>query len=222
MKTKYIKYFTVLLITLPAFFSCMGLNTDIQLNQNGSGRVSFEYSISASLSDIGLMDGNMDWPSVPIGDKDFERAINRLDGAKLVSYSSRKKGDDLYVNAVADFDNIETLLELLGDSASYADNCLTFELLDDYELEEFEEMDEAGKALLALIKTASKGKKITLDFAVSGKTSALTVTDANGKPLTSEDASSLQITGEGKKVSFSIDTDQIFDLYRGLVVTIKW
>ena len=93
--------------------SCLGISLDISLNSNGSGNVDLEYRISKSLDSLGRLDGNERWNTIPVGRADFERTLDRLNGIKLLSFSSKDEERDIIINARMEFETIHALLSFL-------------------------------------------------------------------------------------------------------------
>lgn len=106
--------------------SCLGASMDITVRENGSGRIVLEYRVSQMLESIGRLDGNKDWPAIPVGREDFERSVARIPGLRLSSFSAReaaaKPGSaaDLVTRAVLDFDDTTALLAFLDRTGSRA------------------------------------------------------------------------------------------------------
>jgi hypothetical protein len=104
----------VLFVFAGAFCSCVGLKTDIVLKADGTGTVNLEYRISGEFQRIGALDGNARWPSVPVGQADFERTISSMEGLRLLSFSTGKEGPSLIYRAALSFSKLEDILPLLG------------------------------------------------------------------------------------------------------------
>jgi hypothetical protein len=102
------------------FCSCVGLKTEITLKADGTGTLLMEYRISREFMDIGALDGNARWPSVPVGRADFERSIGRMEGLKLISFSATEDNSDLLYKASVGFSKLEDILPLLDHSGEAA------------------------------------------------------------------------------------------------------
>jgi hypothetical protein len=100
-------------LLLFALASCVGAKAEITLNASGGGRLALEYRVSRQFEAIGALDGNTRWPSVPVGKADFERSLERLEGLKLLSFSSKEEGPDLVTRALIGFSRLEDILPLL-------------------------------------------------------------------------------------------------------------
>jgi hypothetical protein len=104
----------VLFVFAALLCSCIGLKTDIVLKADGTGTVTMEYRISREFQDIGALDGNARWPTVPVGQADFERTISRMEGLRLLSFSTKEEGPNLLYRAAVGFSKLEDILPLLG------------------------------------------------------------------------------------------------------------
>ncbi|MCL2602070.1 MAG: hypothetical protein FWD91_04570, partial [Treponema sp.] len=100
--------------------SCFGVSADITLNANGSGTIALEYRVSQALDALGRLDGNERWNTIPVGQADFQRTIDRLPDMRLVSCSSRQDARDVIISARMEFSSIEGLLAFLDASGRRA------------------------------------------------------------------------------------------------------
>ena len=215
MKKKYLIRLIFCLMVILIFSSCLGLSMDIAMKRDGSGRVVLEYIMPSVLQNLGILDGNESWPTIPIGRADFQRAIEGIDGARLVSFSSREKGKDYFINAVLDFDNPQALAKIIGEGTSLSDGKLSFIFLDK------EDLQNIDADLIELFKSGQEGKKLSLSFTKDGSTSGLKITDNQGNEIQPSETAG-QVVSSGKKVSFSIDSMNLFDYTDGLEVHITW
>jgi hypothetical protein len=97
-------------------FSCIGTGSSLRLRADGSGTIQLEYRLAKELERLGKLDGNERWLPVPVGRADMERTVNRVEGLRLVSFSSREDGKDLVYSARLDFDSPEALTAFLDAS----------------------------------------------------------------------------------------------------------
>ena len=107
------KPFLLLPLLILIFNSCIGISADIQMRRDGSFRLVLEYRISRMAETIGRLDGNEIWQFIPTGRADFERTIARIDGVRLVSFSSRERTSDIVNNITLDFKDAQALLNFL-------------------------------------------------------------------------------------------------------------
>jgi hypothetical protein len=208
-----LKRIIFLLLIIPVFSSCIGLSMDIQLRKDGSARLNMEYRISGMAEVIGKLDGNQNWPIVPVGRADWERTMERIDGANLVSFSSRERQREVITVVALNFDNIESLLKFL-ESAGASMSTGRLDLTINKPLSSAIDAD-----LLELVRQVSDGYKFDISFTAEGN-SSLTVTDGNGKEIPIPN--SAQVVSSGKKTSLSIAIAEIFTLTDGLGIKFTW
>jgi hypothetical protein len=110
----------LLLFAALIFSSCVGASMEIVLRQDGSGTIVLEYRLSRELDSLGKLDGNENWPPVPVGKADFERSAARIEGLSLRSFSERTAAADRVCQAKFDFASLEALLMLLDSSGQRA------------------------------------------------------------------------------------------------------
>jgi hypothetical protein len=204
-----------LLLILTFFSSCIGLSMDIQLRKDGSARLVMEYRISGMAEVIGKLDGNENWPIIPVGRADWERTIERISGASLVSFSSRQNQQDIITNVTLNFDNTEAMLKFLdpaGKRASLIANQL--ELIINEPLS-----TTINDHLLELVRQVTERYTFTISFSAEGN-SNLIITDGNKKEIPIP--SSAQVISSGKKTSLSIAIYEIVTSTDGLGVRFTW
>ena len=206
---------TFLLLILIVFSSCIGLSMDIQLRKDGSARLTMEYRISNMAEVIGKLDGNENWPIVPVGRADWERTTERVDGARLVSFSSRQNKQDIVTVVTLNFDNTEAMLKFLDSAGKRASlGAGRFELIINEPVSV-----PINNNLLELVQQVTDGYTFTISFTAE-KNSNLTVIDGNGKEIPIPQ--NAQAVKSGKKVSLSIDIYEIITLADGLGVKFTW
>jgi len=213
-----------LLAFILLFNSCIGLSVDIQMNRNGSGKVFFEYQISRMVENLGLFDGNESMPAIPISKTDWERTVSRNPGLKLVSYSSKVSGADTIRNVTIEYANEDALKALLGGNytgkvsinreggAGTIDISLMDEPL-------FSNDDTYNENTLSLINNFMKGYRFAISFSATGN-SLLALTDKDGTIISSPQTAQAVLTG--RKVSFSIDITELYNLNNGLGIRFIW
>jgi hypothetical protein len=110
----------LLLFAALLFSSCVGASMEIVLRQDGSGTIALEYRLSRELESLGKLDGNENWPPIPVGKADFERSAARIEGLSLRSFSERASAADRVYQAKFDFSSLEALVMFLDSSGQRA------------------------------------------------------------------------------------------------------
>jgi hypothetical protein len=95
------------------FASCFGMSSDITIAKDGSGTAQLVYRISEDLLALGTLDGNENFPSIPVGEEDFKRTIERIDGLTLTSFSSKKEDINRVYTVKFNFLTIDALIKFL-------------------------------------------------------------------------------------------------------------
>ncbi len=94
--------------------SCLSTETTVTLRENGSGTVDFVYRIDREAWETGVFDDSDAARPIPVGRRDFDRAVLQIDGLRLRSHRI-SRGDDLVtVSARIDFAHLDALRALLG------------------------------------------------------------------------------------------------------------
>jgi hypothetical protein len=213
------KYCTFLLPVLLIFSSCIGISADIQMNRDGSGRMILEYRFSRISESVGRLDGNERWNIIPTGRADLQRTVDRIEGLRLTSFSSREDEYDTVNRATLDFNDTDALLKFLdpqGRRAKFTreNNANKLQLILNEPIS-----SQIDGDLLALMKQVSMGYKASVSFSAPGS-AQLTLTDGAGNPL--PPPSGAQVVPSGRKVSVTLDTAEILNLSGGLGVIFTW
>jgi len=208
----------ILLLTLN---SCIGISLSIQMNKDGSGKLTMEYRISKMINNLGALDGNESMPSIPVGKTDWERTLNRIPGAKLASYSSVEEKQDTVIKAVIDYKDDKSLLLLLD---SYGDKTSINRQGQSGKLELILLKDSVDNStydedLLDLMRVFMDGYNFSINFIGQGN-STLAVTDGASNVITPQ--SSAKTVLSGKSVSYSIGIMDLLDIKDGLGFRISW
>ncbi len=113
-------YRLCVLAVVPFFISCVGVKADIAIQRSGGGTIALAYRISRMVESMGKMDGNERWLPLPAGRPDLERTVARIDGLSLRSFSSKQDEQDVSVDAVLDFTNLQALVSFLDSTGRSA------------------------------------------------------------------------------------------------------
>ncbi|MDR1229997.1 MAG: hypothetical protein LBK61_01205 [Spirochaetaceae bacterium] len=185
----------VYILAVLLFSSCIGIKTDIEVKRDLSGTARLVYTVSQELLDSGTLDGNENWPVIPVGKADFERTAARINGLELRSYHERKQGGDRLFEVALAFDHVSALSAFLGDNGQQfvyktENGSHVFTVL-------FNNKPEGGQpqtyddALSSLVRTAFTGYQF--DFSISVPGDEKTYTALMADLLTSAQAEMLEI-----------------------------
>jgi hypothetical protein len=202
--------------------SCLGVAADISIRADGSGTIALEYRVSQMLESLGRLDGNENWPAIPVGKADFERSLARTLGLRLSSFSVKdvphaSGGRDLLTKAVLEFKDTAALLAFLDTTGSRASlvqenrnsqtaNVLRLVLLDPSD-------GPAHADILSLLRQVSAGYDLSISVSTP-KNATLAVTPSS--------VPAARVVSRGKKVSFAIGMGDLLELDEGLAVEVSW
>jgi hypothetical protein len=220
-----VRQFLVIFILMFTLNSCIGLSLNIQMNKDGSGKLTMEYAISKMINNLGALDGNESMPSIPVGKTDWERTVERIPGAKLTSYSYDDGKKDTVIKVVINYKDEQTLLSLLdpfGEKSSIKrqgqSGNLDLILLGD-SINDSIDYSMYDEDLLDLIRVFMDDYNISISFSGPGN-STLAVTDRKGDVVPVQ--SGAQTILSGKKVSYSIGIMDLLELKDGLGLRFSW
>jgi len=208
--------------------SCLGVAADISIRADGSGTIALEYRVSQMLESLGRLDGNENWPAIPVGKADFERSIARIPGLRLSSFSAKdiphsSGGRDLLTKVTLEFKDTAALLAFLDSTGSLSAagnhatlvqetrnaqtaNVLRLVLLDPSD-------SPANADLRSLLREVSAGYELSISVSAP-KNAAISMTPSS--------VPAARLTSRGKKVSCTIGMGDILELNEGLALEIVW
>jgi len=211
-------FLTVIVLT---FNSCLGLSMDIQLNSGGSGKLFIEYKISKMLGNIGSLDGNENWLTIPVGENDWRRTLARIDGASLSSFSMSETGQDNIIKVIVDYDNLKTLLMIIDPEGKYSsadirNNSGQFNIV-------FKNSDlsryNIDQNMIPLINSMFEGYNFSVSF-IAPVNSRFSITNGEGRNLILP--SSAQVVQSGRKTSFTVGMAYFFNTKDDIDLKFNW
>jgi hypothetical protein len=113
---KKVSIIALLGILVLSLSSCLGVNSNVTIRQNGSGTIQLEYRLSRMFEALGKLDGNEKQLPLPVSRTDFERTISRVPGLQLTSYATSQDQKDILVKAELSFANLDALTGFLDAS----------------------------------------------------------------------------------------------------------
>jgi len=199
--------------------SCIGLSMDIQLNRDGSSRLTMIYNISRVLYNMGELDGNVQMPSIPLSRQDLQRTLDRIPGSRLASYSNRETTRDIIINTVIEFPNTQTLVSFLNSNVSNI-SINHNGLSGNFDMIIHNESSSAhSENLKELARQSFDGYNFSISFSAPAN-STMTITDGAGNAINTP--SSAQAALSGRRVSLQMNMfDSIFT-DNGLGVKFNW
>ncbi|MDR2865703.1 MAG: hypothetical protein LBV68_08850 [Spirochaetaceae bacterium] len=107
-------YIVLLIVTSLLFCACFGIKSDVLIRGNGSGTLSMEYRIAEKLLKLGTQDGNENFPVIPVGQEDFKRTVDRIEGLELKAFSSKKENEDIIYQVKIEYSTLSALAQFMN------------------------------------------------------------------------------------------------------------
>ncbi|MCX7788784.1 MAG: hypothetical protein N2442_13935 [Spirochaetes bacterium] len=101
-------------LVLGTLSSCVDLETKIELNQDGSGKLELVYIVSSALVQLGSTTSPGVSLPLPIAEGDFRQTVSSIPGLSLQSYARKDEPDKSIIQALLTFSSLSDLNSLFG------------------------------------------------------------------------------------------------------------
>ncbi len=98
--------------TSVALISCIGIESHVTFNRDGSGVLKVEYRVAKSLANLGK-EGASKLP-LPVDEQELRQAVSEVKGLKLVGVTRREDEKDIFISAEIGFERIESVAQVEG------------------------------------------------------------------------------------------------------------
>jgi len=182
--------FSFLALILPLLFvSCLGIDAEARIGNDGAVDLAMNYTVSAALDEIGKLGANAAYLPLPVGRDDLELAARRA-GGELRSWSRKDDAESFVVTAALRFPNAAAFAAFLdpeGKMASYTESAgkstLTMRLSEgtapaDKDLVEFIRVAFSDYAVSIRVSTPRAPASLE-GFTVSGRTASFSMKAAD-------------------------------------------
>jgi hypothetical protein len=153
--------------------SCIGVDSTINISRDGSGTIEVQYRVSEELQSLGELDGNESRPTVPVGELDIRRSVDRIEGLSLESFTEKRQGPERLYTVTLSFTGIDALTAFLNDSlgrASLTRNSLSLSLSEggklDSSLKDLIRQQSQGYTFRLRVQSALGGTVKNFDYAI--------------------------------------------------------
>ncbi len=103
MKTLLLPILAVVLLS-----SCIGIDSQITLQNDGSGTLLLNYRISQLMKNLDVAKSDWHLP-LPVSREDFQRTVDSISGLKLVSLTQREDERDVLIDARLEFTGVQAI-----------------------------------------------------------------------------------------------------------------
>jgi hypothetical protein len=197
--------FVVVLAGLLA--SCIGIESDILIRQDGSGVLNLSYTISQFIKNIDAGRSEKQLP-LPVNEEDFLRSTEGIEGLRLIDLDEREDEQNVYISAEIEFDGVEAVNALgregqIGITLETRGNTTTFRQLI-YDASGGEEISEDS---LEMMRTFFEGYELVYSVTVPAEVRDYTLGD---------------LSPDGRTVTYTSTVPEILASPEPLVLEVTW
>ena len=113
-KNNRILYGLSLILAMILFSSCLDIDAEIEVSENGSGTLKMDYAVSAFAANLGRIENEQKLIAFPLAREDFERAAKMIDGLTLNSYSLKETAEEILISVEIYFASLNSLSRLFS------------------------------------------------------------------------------------------------------------
>ena len=187
--------------------SCIGIESEIRIRQDGSGVLRLSYTVSQYIKNIDAGRSEKQLP-LPVNEEDFRRSTESIEGLRLNNLEEREDEDNIYIQAELEFDNVEAVNALgrdgqIGITLETRGGTTTFRQMI-YEGQQGEEITEES---LEMIETFFEGYELVYSVTV---------------PDEVRDHTLGELGSDGRTVTYTITVPEILKSSEPLVLEVVW
>jgi hypothetical protein len=187
--------------------SCIGIESDIRIRQDGSGVLTLSYTVSQFIKNIDAGRSEKQLP-LPVNGDEFRRSAERVDGLRLTGLEEQEDEENIYIQAELEFDSVDAVNALgrdgqLGISLETQGGTTTFRQLI-YQGQQGEEITEES---LEMIATFFEGYELVYSVTV---------------PAQVRDHSLGVLAPDGRTVTYTVTVPEILKNLEPLVLEVTW
>ncbi len=98
----------ILVLTVVLLSSCIGIESEILLRQDGTGVLTLSYQISQFMKNIDAGREEKQLP-LPINEEEFVRTTEGIEGLRLTDIDEREDEENVYIRAKLEFDSVDAV-----------------------------------------------------------------------------------------------------------------
>lgn len=187
--------------------SCIGIESEIRIRQDGSGVLRLSYTVSQYIKNIDAGRSEKQLP-LPVNEEDFRRSAESIEGLRLNNLEEREDEDNIYIQAELEFDNVEAVNALgrdgqIGITLETQGGTTTFRQLI-YQGQQGEEITEES---LEMIETFFEGYELVYSVTV---------------PDEVRDHTLGELGSDGRTVTYTVTVPEILKSSEPLVLEVVW
>ena len=200
-------FFCIVVVIVVLLSSCIGIESDLRIRQDGSGVLTLSYTVSQFIKNIDAGRSEKQLP-LPVNEEEFRRSAERIEGLRLTDLEEREDEENVYIRAELEFDNVEAVNALgregqLGITLETQGGTTTFRQLI-YEGQQGEEVTEES---LKMIETFFEGYELVYSVTV---------------PAQVRDYTLGVLAPDGRTVTYTTTVPDILRTSEPLVLEVVW
>ena len=200
-------FFCIVVVIVVLLSSCIGIESDLRIRQDGSGVLTLSYTVSQFIKNIDAGRSEKQLP-LPVNEEEFRRSAERIEGLRLTDLEEREDEENVYIRAELEFDNVEAVNALgregqLGITLETQGGTTTFRQLI-YEGQQGEEVTEES---LKMIETFFEGYELVYSVTV---------------PAQVRDHTLGVLAPDGRTVTYTTTVPDILRTSEPLVLEVVW
>ena len=197
----------IVILTVVLLSSCIGIESEILLRQDGTGVLTLSYKISQFMKNIDAGREEKQLP-LPVNEEEFVRTAEGIEGLRLTDIDEREDEENVYIRAELEFDSVDAVNALgragqIGISLENQGNTNTFRQV----IFAGQEGEEITEDSLEMIETFFQGYDLVY---------AITV------PLQVKSHSLGYLSADGRTVTYTITVPEILKASQPLVLEVAW
>ena len=197
----------ILVLTVVLLSSCIGIESEILLRQDGTGVLTLSYQISQFMKNIDAGREEKQLP-LPVNEEEFVRTAEGIEGLRLTDIDEREDEENVYIRAELEFDSVDAVNALgragqIGISLENQGTTNTFRQV----IFAGQEGEEITEDSLEMIETFFQGYDLVYAITVPSQVKSHSLGD---------------LSADGRTVTYTITVPEILKASQPLVLEVDW
>jgi len=197
----------ILILTVVLLSSCIGIESEILLRQDGTGVLTLSYQISQFMKNIDAGREEKQLP-LPVNEEEFVRTAEGIEGLRLTDIDEREDEENVYIRAKLEFDSVDAVNALgragqIGIGLENQGETSTFRQV----IFAGQEGEEITEDSLEMIETFFQGYDLVYTITV---------------PTPVQSHSLGDLSADGRTVTYTITVPEILKRSQPLVLEVVW
>jgi len=197
----------IVILTVVLLSSCIGIESEILLRQDGTGVLTLSYKISQFMKNIDAGREEKQLP-LPVNEEEFVRTAEGIEGLRLTDIDEREDEENVYIRAELEFDSVDAVNALgragqIGISLENQGTTNTFRQV----IFAGQEGEEITEDSLEMIETFFQGYDLVYAITVPSQVKSHSLGD---------------LSADGRTVTYTITVPEILKASQPLVLEVDW